>query len=364
MRILDKYTIKNFTGPALYCAVSFIFMYIIIDIFGHLDEILRNKLHLSLLFKYYYLLTPIIFVQIMPIAILLSTVYVFSNLNRHNEITAMRSSGINVIKIVKPFLLIGISISLVVMLVDEIIVPRAMIITTRIKQDYIEHIKGTPKKNIVLNDVAIYGQENRLFYIKEFDTIKRRLTEIIILEHDQFNNLTSKIVAKSGRWEKGKWVFSDCIIYNSDKNGGLIGKPGIYPKKVMNIKETPKDFYRGQFQAELMNYSQLGEYIKKFYRVDKKVARRMAVDLYYKTAFPFISFIVVLLGAGFGLSSRRGGIIWGIGASIGISFLYYGVMATTLALGKGGWLMPPIAAWGPNILFLGMGAWLLARLSN
>jgi len=364
MRLLDKYSIKNFLPPAIYCLVSFIVMYMIIDLFGHLDEILRNKVTMALLIKYYWLLMPIIFVQITPIVILLATVYVFSDMNKHNEITAMKSSGISIMKIVRPFLLIGICASLLVMLANELVVPEAMINTTKIKEANIERIKGAREKNTILNDVAIYGQDNRLIYIKEFDVLKRKLNEIIIFEHDSLNNPTSKIVAKTGKWEKNKWVFSDCIIYHLRRDGELIGKPLAYPKKIMEIKETPKDFYQGQFQAELMNFSKLLEYVIKFYKVDKKIARRLAVDLYYKTSFPFISFIVILLGVGFGLSSRKGGAIWGIGTSVAIGLVYYAVLAISLALGKGGWMPPILAAWNANIIFLIIGIVLLAKFTN
>jgi lipopolysaccharide export system permease protein len=173
----------------------------------------------------------------------------------------------------------------------------------------------------------------------------------------------SKIVAKSARWENGAWLFSNCIVYKLDKNGELTGRPQVYPKKTMAIRETPRDFYRGQFESQVMNYSQLSEYVKKFYKVDKKIARRLAVDLYYKTSFPFTSFVVVLLGIGFGLHTRRGGALWGLGTSVGISFVYYGIVAICLAAGKGGWLPPAMAAWLGNILFLGIGFVLLLRHS-
>ncbi len=364
MRILDRYAIKSFIWPFLYCLVVFIGMYIIIDLFGHLDEILRNKVEMAVLAKYYSLMVPIIFVQIVPVAMLLATIYVFGNLNRHNEILAMKSAGINVLKIVKPFLLTGIAVSLAVMLVNEKVVPRGSIIANKLKQRFIERIKGLPLKDNILKDVAIYGQDNRLFYIKEFDMPKRKLDEIIILEHDSHNRLVAKITAKSARWTSNGWLFSNCITYRLNNNGELIGKPIIYPKKIADIKETPRDFYIGQFQSELMNYSQLAEYVKKFSKVDKKIANRLAVDLYHKIAFPFISFIVVLLGVGFGLHTQRGGAFWTIGMSIALCFIYYGFMAVLLALGKGGWLTPQFAAWGANLVFLTAGVALLLKLAN
>lgn len=369
MRILDKYSIKSFIPPALYCLVTFLVMYILIDLFGHLDEILRNKVGIQILVRYYYMLVPIVFVQVAPVVILLAVVYVFSDMNKHNEITAMKSSGISVVKIIKPFLLVGFFVSLLVMLANELLVPNAFVNTTKIKQNYIEKIKGTHEKSTVINDVAIYSQGNRLIYIKEFDVPKRKLEEIIIFEHDSANNPVSKITARSARWEniKGdgaKWVFYNCIVYRLKRDGELIGKPITFEKKIMEIKETPRDFYQGQFQTELMNFSQLYDYVRKFYSVDKKIARKIAVDLYYKTSFPFISFVVVLLGVAFGLTSRGGGAMWGIGTSIALGLVYYAVMAISLALGKGGWLPPLIAAWSANIIFFVIGVALLKKSAN
>lgn len=363
MKILEKYTIKNFLWPFLYCLATFVFLYLIIDLFSRLDEVLRNKVPFPILLNYFASFIPVIFVQITPVAMLLACVYVFSTMNRHNEILAMKSSGINMFEIIKPFLMAGLAISLMVMLANEILVPHGSIAITKIRQNHLERISGQAK-DTVIKDVAIYGENNRLFYVKEFNMARRKLNEVIILEHDSLNNLKTKIIAKSGRWENKKWVFSNCVIYNVDKDGELIGKPQVYDKKIMGLEETPKYFYMGQFQAELMNFSQLAEYVKKFYSIDKRIATRLAVDLYYKTSFPFISFIVVFLGVGFGLRTRKGGVFWGIGMSLVISFVYYGVMAICLALGKGGVLMPQIAAWGPNLLFLGVGTVLLAKLAN
>ena len=101
MRILDRYIIKPIFFAILSCILLFCFLYIIVDIFGHLDEIIRQKISLSLLIDYYLAYIPFIFTQITPIACLLSTLYVLGNLCRHNEIIAMRSAGISTFKIIR-----------------------------------------------------------------------------------------------------------------------------------------------------------------------------------------------------------------------------------------------------------------------
>jgi len=360
MRILDKYLIKSFIAPLLYCVTMFVFLYVIIDLFGHLDEILRNKVSLNIIADYYLSLIPTIFVQTTPVAVLLSTVYSIGTLNRHNEITAMKSAGISVFKIIRPFLLMGIMFSIIIALVNERVVPSASVTATVIKQDKIERLQAQHEKNVpVIKDVALYGQENRMFYAKKFDPAKNILYDLIILEQDVLRRLKRKITSAKVAWSNDRWVFYDCSIYEFDAMHNSIGTPSFYKKTDLGIPETPKDFLRAQFKAEHMNYETLQEYIKKLAEVEPRTAKRLSVDLHYKTAFPFITFVIVFIGAAMGLRTGRGGVLFGIGTSVAISFAYYAIMAISIALGKGEWLNPMHSAWLANVLFILIGTLLL-----
>ena len=85
MCILDRYIFKSLLGIFFGCLLAFLFLYIIIDIFSHLGDILQQHITFSLLFQYYSAYVPIIFVQIAPFVCLLATMYTFSNLNKNNE---------------------------------------------------------------------------------------------------------------------------------------------------------------------------------------------------------------------------------------------------------------------------------------
>ena len=61
--------------------------------------------------------------------------------------------------------------------------------------------------------------------------------------------------------------------------------------------------------------------------------------------------MIVLLGVPFALRSTRGGTLGGIGMGIMLGLVYYGAVATSAALGKGGLLPPLVAAWLPNLFF-------------
>ena len=104
MRILDRYVLKNTILSFLGCIVLFIFLYLIIDLFSLLKDILENKVPLIIILRYYLLSLPLILVQVSPVACLISTIYTFGTLSRSNEIIAMRASGLSVLQIARPSL--------------------------------------------------------------------------------------------------------------------------------------------------------------------------------------------------------------------------------------------------------------------
>jgi len=110
-----------------------------------------------------------------------------------------------------------------------------------------------------------------------------------------------------------------------------------------------------------MSYRELKRYINNFKGAGSRLVRSLLVDLYYKVSFSLISLIIILIGAPFAIITTRGGVLIGIGMSIGIGLLYYAVIAISLAFGKAGILPPIVSAWLGNIIFAVIGARLLNK---
>jgi len=107
-----------------------------------------------------------------------------------------------------------------------------------------------------------------------------------------------------------------------------------------------------------MSIRSLREYAENLRRGGFQAYRYLTL-MHTKIASPFAALIMVVLGIPFALrNSRSGGIAMGIGASIGIGFAYFVVNAVLLSYGRSGVLMPVVAAWGANVLFLLSGIWL------
>ncbi len=363
MRILDRYILKSVMHIFFSCIFVFLFLYIIIDLLSNLEDILKQQVTLILLIRYYLSYLPVMFVQVSPFACLLSTVYTFGKLNHNNEIIAMRSSGLSILEIARNVLIFGFLISLLVFWVSDRFVPSALTENQNIKAQMDSGVKKNKSLETITN-LSMYGLKNRLFFIRRFSPAAETMEGITILEHDENQNLTHKIVASRGVYQNGLWKFSQCITYNFDHNGQVVDEPGYFEEEIMNIPETPRDFASLRQKPELMNIKEMQDYI---WRLSKSgattVIRNLNVDLYQRFMMPFTSIIIIFLGIPFSLMMRKRATgMSAIGVSIIVGFLYYVLDAVCLAIGKSGLLMPSLAASLSHIIVLSGSLYLIQKL--
>ena len=84
------------------------------------------------------------------------------------------------------------------------------------------------------------------------------------------------------------------------------------------------------------------------------------VELFQKTAYPFQIFIMVLIGLGLSASyTRRGMAAESLAVSCLLGILFWMFNQITMAVGNAGIIMPFMAAWSGNIIFLVLAVWLL-----
>jgi lipopolysaccharide export system permease protein len=355
VKLIDKYIVKEFSVSFLALLGIFIFIYIIIDLFSMMDELVKRSVSLIGIMKYYAFLVPAIFVRTAPVANLIAVLHVLGELNRHNEISTIKASGINLWRVIIPLLSISVVISLLVFSTGEKLVPGAYAGARHIRQ---EKITGSTWKSRIVGDLTYYG-ENKLFHIRQFDKASGTMKDVTIIEYNEDKSVAAKITAKTGLWSDGEWKFYSVSIYRY--SAGIPAEGSVfYPEMTMDVPATQEDFLKGELETEFMSSADLKANIKHL-STGGYYPREEWVDYHLKIAFPFVGPAMVLAGIPFGLVSRRGGALVGIGAGIILGIVCYGVLAISIALGKGGIFPPVISAWLSNFLFGGTGIIMICR---
>ena len=364
MRILDRYILKSTLAIFITCIFIFLFLYVVIDLLTNLEDVIKLHIHFNVLVKYYLLNLPFMFIKVAPFACLLSTLYTFGQLNHNNEIIAMRSSGLSVFQISKTIIMLGLLVSLVVFWLNGLIMPPALAQAQRIKAQIEENKKPKEKKQEIINNLCVYGLRNRLFFINKFYSSENIMQGIIILEHDEHQNLIKKVVANKGVYQEGLWKFYQSITYNFDSNGQIITEPVYMEEEIMSIPETPRDFINQRQHIEHMTIKDLDGYIWRLSRSGAtSVIRNLKIDLYQKYTSPFTSLIIVILGIPFSLVLRRRATgLSSIGISIMVGFLYYILDAICVTIGKGGLIPPFLAASLSHIIALTLGIYMISSI--
>ncbi len=362
MRILDRYITKSVLTLFLTCILSFLFLYVIIDIFANLDDFLKQHTHIITLLQYYLSYLPIIFVQVAPISTLLAVLYTFGTFNRNNEIIAMRSSGLSIMQVSKPIIIFGILLYVFIFWVNDAFVPNALQLNQQIKAQIDSGKKQLPQKTdeVILN-LSMYGLRNRLIFVNRFIPSTNTMEGVTILEHDEHQNLVKKIVANKAVFIDNLWHFFQSITYEFDLSGQIKSEPRYMDEEIISIPETPREFLTQRQKTENMSIAQINDYIWKLSKSGATgVIRKLKVDLYQRFAFPLTSLVIIFLAIPFSLRmKKRATGLSSLGLSIIVGFLYYVFNAVSIALGYAGILMPIVAVSLSHVFFFTLSLYLI-----
>lgn len=359
----------NLLMPLLYLLLAFSLLFIIGDLMDNADEFFSSKASLAMMAHYYSLQLPSMVIFIVPICLLLATLYSLSMLTRHSEIVAMRASGVSIYRIVRPYMLMGFFCFLFTAVVNEYTGPkfayRAHQLLESQKYDsedvYFEKI---PYRN---------PSSGHTWYIESFDTRTYTMEGITLRQRRADGSDIAKITAKKGRWLDGRWWFEDGTIQRFDTSNNLIqrydneGNPlgpaeKFHTREMRNVHEIPEDFMGEAKSAEHQSSLELLKYIRTHGFLSPETLTKYETDFHHKLTMPFFCIIAVIIGIPVGAHTGRKGAFAGIMMAIAMFFGFYGSQFVLEYLAKQMVVLPWVGAWAPVIAFYIIGSFMIYRM--
>ena len=118
LKTLDRYVIRSFLFNFGVSLVAMVLLAVVIEAFLRLDDFMEaaETLHptfgvFTLMLQYYTVRLPVIFRMMCPAVLLVGAMFTIGQLNRHNELLAMRATGISVYRTVAPVFLMTVLIT-------------------------------------------------------------------------------------------------------------------------------------------------------------------------------------------------------------------------------------------------------------
>lgn len=346
MKKIYQYVLSNFLRYLFFALLILIFIYIIINLFDNLGRYLSKNIPFRDILIYYFYLIPSYTVLLIPVAAIIGVFFIFGYMTKYREIIALKAQGMDINKLFVLILITGIFISVLTFVFQETVGAWAQSRLTRHKITKIDK-RPLPIEKIRHN-FFYYGENNWIYYIKEFNPRDSTLKNVMLWKIDDRRRITRRIDAANAKFI-GYWQFSNVTMRDFDT---LDNEEIKYYKNLdmPELKERPVDFSRGPKPMEEMNFIELSQFVKRRLRAGEDVAKEN-VELNYRFSFPVITFILLLFCLPISVVLRRGGIAIGLGISIVLAFIYWGFIQSCRAYGYAGLMDPFLAAWLPNIIF-------------
>jgi len=358
--ILDDYVLRDFAVYLTMIIATFMLLLLIFTLFELLGDILRNQVSPLTVGEYLLNVIPYFLYNTTPLSMLLAVLVTFGLLQRSNEITAIKATGISLYRIVVPVLIASTLVAGVLFLSDQLYLPY-----TNKRQDALRNrIKGKPAQTYLRPDRKwIFGQHSDIYYYQFFDPDRDVFGGISVYRFDPHTfQITNRIGAERAHWSDpmGRWVYEQG--WERGLDGSAIQNYRKFDVATFpELAEAPAYFKKEIKQSSEMSYEELRRYIHDLEQSGFDVVR-LRVQLQKKLAYPLITLVMAILAVPFALSAGKRGAIAGVATAIGIGVVYWTISGLFEAMGNLSQLPPAVAAWSPDLVFGFVGGYLILRM--
>jgi lipopolysaccharide export system permease protein len=352
---LDTYILKKFLGTFVYSVAIISVIIIIFDISEKLEGFLRHHAPFKLIVKDYYLnFIPYLVNLFSPLFTFISVVFFTSRMAARSEIIAILGGGTSFWRLIYPYMIGAFLIASMSLYLNHFLIPDANKTRLLFEKTYVNNASRDQSVN-----VHKQISPGEFIYMEHFDNF-RNVGFRFSLEHIKKEELSYKLMAETITWDSAKktWKIFNYFIRKTYPDGTQKLTSGTVKDTVLNF--VPGDFVEHLDDVKAMNYKELNDYIAKKRMEGSNNIAAFEVEKDQRTAFPFATFILTIIGVSLSSRKLRGGtgIHLGVGLMIAFSFILFMQVSTTFA--AGGFISPLISVWIPNVIY-GMVAYFMLR---
>ncbi|MEW5994918.1 MAG: LptF/LptG family permease, partial [Candidatus Zixiibacteriota bacterium] len=275
---IDLYLLKSFFLSLIVVMVAIGLTIIVINIVEELRDFIDHKVPLLSIAEYYLYFGGWVVKSFMPVFILLATLFSVSILARRRELLAMKTSGISLYRLVLPYLIATILLSLGHLYYNEYLYPSANRRRLEIKEFT---IKKRPQQRLT-HVSNVYRQiRPGYFYTVASLNITRAEGKDLKVYKTERNRLREILTASRVVYREHQWVALDGVLREFDSTGELYTEFDQYP--LPDIEDRPDDFSKPIGKPEDMSYDELKAYIDLMKRTGGPYLRE-SIDLDIKLA--------------------------------------------------------------------------------
>ena len=355
MRIITRYLFKEMTNNILFVMLALIAMFSFFDLIQELELLNKGSYGLEKILLFVILSAPGHIYEVMPVAVLVGSMYALGQFSRYSELIVLRVSGISIANISFSLLKVGLAFTILTFLVGELVTPFSEKMAQRMR------IQAT--ESVVAQDFrsGLWVKDGNSFVNVGEILPDATLKNIYIYEFSPDFKLTTINAAKEGYFIDNHWNLKQ-VTKTSFINDNI------------EVTQFDKTKWRSLIRPELLNVLlvlpekmsawNLYAYIQHL-STNKQKTTRYEVALWSKLIYPIACLVMVVLALPFGFVQQR--------ASNNSAKIFIGIMLGVLYqilnrifihLGLLNDWSPLFSAIVPTILFFMAGVVMLIKVDR
>ena len=363
---LDRHVLGRYLLTLAGCVASFFTLFAVYEFIQLLDDIAQPGQKAGVA-SYLLFRVPWMLSQVLPMSCLMSCFLTYGVMSRFNEVTAVKASGTSIYRLSVPIIMVTLALSVLAYVNYDYLVPFANQRAMQIR----DVIRGRSPRSYQVGDRRwVFGSGGRLYNYRNYVPPPLPVLpaagagtfegfSVYFLDPVTFE-MKGRLYARSATFQEGKWLLREGWSREFHPDGEVFER---FVEKRMALPEGPTFFVKEWKTPEQMNFAELRRLV-----ADLKTrgydAQELMVDLYTKTSFPLVPLTLIIIGLPFCFRIGRKGSLYGIGIAILVAALYFLTFSAASALGGTGVMPAFLAAWAPNLIFAGTGAYLLLRTNT
>jgi len=372
MKILQRYVLRELFSPLIIGLLVFTFILLVNKMFRLTDLLVSQGVSFWLVVQLLLCLLPTLLTLTIPMSVLVAVLIGFGRLAVDNEILAMRTGGVNLMRLFVPVIIVACLISGVMIAANYSLVPNLMYKGTDLFYRLEFQVLTTLEPGRFYDDLGGKDVDLTLYYSerdpKTNDMIGVNMRLVGGLEKTAGQKeAETVIVASRGRIEaypEQKAVqirLFDGSLHPIARHRPTQNIVLFFKELKRTLRPTIGRIEDGKYVKRPKEMT-MGELHKAFKQPRIREGKRNKIrnQLAQRYSIPLACVAFVLIGMPLAIYIRPSGKSVGFAVSFGLLFIYYLMLKWGTSLGEEGYRLATLAIFSPNIL-LGAGGCVLIR---
>jgi lipopolysaccharide export system permease protein len=245
MRIIDRFILKSFIRPFLVTFFVMVFFLLMQFVWKYIDDLVGRGVEWYYIAELLFYTSATMVPMALPLAVLLSSIMVLGTLGEHNELAALKSAGVSLIRVMRPLFVFVLLLAAGAFLFANYVIPVA-----NLKSETLRRNITNKKPALSIRPGVFYkGIENYAIKVGDkYGKNQNLLRDVLIYDHSSNAGNLKVIASDSGQmFVTPDERYLEITLFNGHSYEDQI------PKR--SKERDNKPFVRSSFEKSLIRFS-------------------------------------------------------------------------------------------------------------